>query len=260
MKRIDDIVEWFSETPSVIVALSGGVDSALVAYAAHNSPHTKAMAVTADYMTLAEDELKSAKNVALQIGIKHHIIQYSELNDEEFTKNDKNRCYHCRTQMGQRLRALADETKYHVIVDGTNADDVFDYRPGMRAIAEHGIQSPLLELGIKKSHIRTLALQAGLDVHDRPSNSCLASRIPWGRRITAQMLARIEMAEKYVNDIVPVGPVRVRDINGTARIEVSKECIQQIHNHVDRLDESLRLLGFDSVVIREYVSGGANTQ
>lgn len=257
---MDDIIQWFSETPSVIVALSGGVDSALVAYAAHNSPHTKAMAVTADYMTLAADELQSAKDVAMQIGIKHHIIQYSELDDEEFTKNDKDRCYHCRTQMGQRLQALAYKMKYDVMVDGTNADDMLDYRPGMHAIAEYGIRSPLLELGIKKSRIRALALQIGLDVHDRPSNSCLASRIPWGRRITAQMLARIEVAEKHVRGIVPAGPVRVRDMDGTARIEVSKDYIQQTHRKVNQINESLRLLGFNSITIREYVTGGANTR
>ena len=260
MKNIHDIIGWFSDTRSVMVALSGGVDSALVAYAAHNSPNTKAIAVTADYMTLAKEELQSAKSVARQIGIKHHIIQYSELEDENFTKNDKNRCYHCRTQMGQRLQTLAHDMKYDTIVDGTNADDVTDYRPGMRAIAEHDIQSPLLHMGITKSQIREFARQAGLDVHDRPSNSCLASRIPWGRRITAQMLVRVEMAEKYVRGVVPTGHVRVRDMDGTARIEVSKNGMRLIQKDAKRLTNSLQLLGFKTMTVREYVTGGANSQ
>ena len=169
-----------------MVALSGGVDSALVAYAAATTPGVSSLAVTANYRTLSAAEMASAREVAAQIGIRHHILEYDELANEDFVRNDQNRCYHCRTELGDRLRGLATAMGYPVIVDGANADDTAEYRPGMRAIRERGIRSPLLELGMSKADIRRLARDAGLAVHDRPSDSCLASRIPWGRRVTAQ--------------------------------------------------------------------------
>ena len=258
MRSIDELIGWFADAKSAMVALSGGVDSALVAYAAHASPNTRALAVTADYMTLAAEELQSAKSVAAQIGIRHHIIRYSELDDERFVQNNSDRCYHCRSQLGSRLNRLAASLGYDIVADGTNADDLADYRPGMRAIGEHGIQSPLKDLNATKPQIRRLARRAGLEVHDRPSNSCLASRIPWGNRITAEMLARVEMAERYVRNLMPTGRVRVRDIDGAARIEVDRMYVGRIRGHIPGLSKSFGLLGFSGITVHEYVMGGAN--
>ena len=146
MRTMDDLREWFAGSGSVMVALSGGVDSALVAYAAATTPGVSSLAVTANYRTLSAAEMDSARGVAAQIGMSHHILEYDELTNEDFARNDQNRCYHCRTELGDRLRELAAEMNYRVIVDGANADDTAEYRPGMRAIREHGIRSPLLEL------------------------------------------------------------------------------------------------------------------
>ena len=259
MRTIRDLQGWFGGTGPVLVALSGGVDSALVAHAAHASG-VEAAAVTADYSTLADEELESAKSVASQIGIRHHIIRYDELADERFARNDDNRCYHCRTQLGRRLLSLAAESGYHTVVDGTNLDDTAEYRPGITAMHEHGIRSPLLEMRISKPRVREMAREAGLSVYDRPSNSCLASRIPWGTRVTAQLLARIEMGERYVRQVVPDGPVRVRDIDGTARIEVSPGYMPLLYREMSHISQKLCALGFHRAEINQagYTAGGAN--
>lgn len=260
MRTTDNLREWFAGSGSAMVALSGGVDSALVAYAAATTPGVSSLAVTANYRTLSAAELDSAREVAAQIGIRHHILEYDELANEDFVRNDQNRCYHCRTELGDRLRNLAFEMNYRVIVDGANADDTAEYRPGMRAIRERGIRSPLLELGMSKDDIRRLAKDAGLAVHDRPSDSCLASRIPWGRRVTAQLLARVEMGERYVRRVVPAGPVRVRDMDGVARIEVTREAIPALLGSKSEVSSSLMALGFTGVEVDPdgYSPGGAN--
>ena len=260
MRTIEDLRGWFAGAGSVMVALSGGVDSAVVAYAARTAPGISALAVTANYRTLAAAELDSARAVAAQIGIRHHTLEYDELANEEFARNDSDRCYHCRTELGSRLQDLASEMNCGMIVDGTNADDTSEYRPGIRAIREHGIRSPLLEMAVSKPAVRRMAREAGLLVHDRPSDSCLASRVPWGRRVTAQVLARIEMGERYVRRVVPAGPLRVRDMDGAARIEVSKGAIPALLDGLPEISAGLRALGFTGVAVdpEGYSPGGAN--
>ena len=178
MTSLDDLVNWFDDKNKVMIALSGGVDSALVAYAAFQKLGNSAIAVTADYKTLSEEELHTAKQICSEIGIQQLFLDYDELKNEEFTKNDSNRCFHCRMELGDRLIQLAKEYGVKVIVDGTNLDDLGDYRPGIEALKKNGIRSPLLETNFSKSKIRETAKLIGLSVFDRPSNSCLASRIP----------------------------------------------------------------------------------
>lgn len=254
---MDKLLEWFAGRV-VLVALSGGVDSALVAYAAHTALGARSMAATADYRTLSAGELESAREVARQIGISHHTIRYDELSDAEFVRNGPDRCYHCRNNLGYHLRSLADSLGCDTIVDGTHADDTAEWRPGMVAVRERGIRSPLLELSMTKGMVRHLAKSAGLAVHDKPSDACLASRVPWGRRLTAQMLARIEMGERYVRRAVPAGHLRVRDMSGVARIEVDVQYMPQLQRHADQLREELVGLGFDHIEVAEYTPGGAN--
>ena len=250
MNKLNDLVSWFEDKDKVIIALSGGVDSAVVAYAAFQALGSSAIAVTADYKTLSEDELLSAKQVCSEIGVEQILLDYSELENEEFVKNDSNRCFHCRMELGDHLIELAKKYGVKIIVDGTNLDDLGDYRPGIQALRENGIRSPLVETKFLKSDVRDIAKSVGLSVYDRPSNSCLASRIPWGQRVTAEKLTRIEFGETIVKQLTNIKQVRVRDFDGSAKIEVDKEMINVFdENIMNQITEKLKLIGFSSVDI-----------
>ena len=250
MNKLNDLVSWFADKNKVMIALSGGVDSAVVAYAAFQALGNSAIAVTADYKTLSEEELFSAKQVCSEIGIEQIFLDYSELENEEFVKNDSKRCFHCRMELGEHLIELAKKHDVKIIVDGTNLDDLGDYRPGIQALRENGIRSPLVETKFLKSQIREIAKSVGLSVYDRPSNSCLASRIPWGQRVTAEKLTRIEFGETLVKQLTNLKQVRVRDFDGSAKIEVDKKMISIFDDNImNQLNEKLKIIGFTSVEI-----------
>ena len=250
MNKLNELVNWFADKNKVIIALSGGVDSAVVAYAAFQALGNSAIAVTADYKTLSEEELSSAKQVCAEIGIEQIFLDYSELENEEFVKNDSNRCFHCRMELGEHLIELAKKHNVKTIVDGTNLDDLGDYRPGIQALKDNGIRSPLVETKFFKSQVRNIAKSVGLSVFDRPSNSCLASRIPWGQRVTAEKLIRIELGETIVKQISKIRNVRVRDIDGSAKIEVDKKMISVFDDIIlKQITEKLKMIGFAAVEV-----------
>ena len=262
MTNLNELLAWFDGKEKVLVSLSGGVDSALVAYAAKSKLNKNAIAITADYKTLSSEELDSAKNVAKEIGITHKIIEYSELDNDDFVKNDNKRCFYCRNELSQKLIEFASTLDIDVIVDGTQSDDMGDYRPGIDALHGNGIRSPLLETHFTKKMVRNIAKYIGLSIYDKPSNSCLASRIPWGQRVTAEKLARIEMGEKIIKQKTGLTQVRVRDINGNARIEVEFDKIHLIaeDNNKSEIFSKLKMIGFSTVEIdpKGYSQGKLN--
>jgi len=251
MTKLDNLIDWFKDKNSVLVALSGGVDSALVAYAAYHQLDSKAIAVTADYKTLSAEELLTAKQICSEIGISQILLDYNELENDEFVKNDSNRCFHCRQELGTRLVDLSKKKNIEFIVDGTNLDDLGDYRPGIEALKQNGIRSPLVENELSKNEIRKIAKSVGLSVYDKPSNSCLASRIPWGQKITSERLLRIECGETIVKQITKLKQVRVRDLKGIAKLEVEKEKILILNNPsiFEEIKKKLKLIGFLDVII-----------
>jgi uncharacterized protein len=262
MTNLEKLLNWFEDKERVLVSLSGGVDSALVAYAAKTKLNKNAIAITADYKTLSFEELESAKNIAQEIGITHKIIEYSELDNENFVKNDQKRCFYCRDELSNKLLETAHSLEINTIVDGTQSDDMGDYRPGIDALHGHGIRSPLLETKFTKAQVRFIANFVGLSIYDKPSNSCLASRIPWGQRVTAEKLTRIEIGEKIIKQKTGIQQVRVRDINGLARIEVEHDnlSVLNIPDIKNEIFSKLIMIGFSKVEIDPdgYQSGKLN--
>lgn len=247
------LLNWFrSRNCKVLVALSGGVDSALVALAArHALGKDMVLAITANYQTLANEELETAKKVAKEIDVIHLLIEYNELENPNFTKNDKLRCFHCRSELATNLLRVAKEKNITLLVDGTNLDDLDDDRPGMVALHSRGIKSPLLEIGLNKNEVRHLARINNLSIHDKPSNSCLASRVPHGTEIDLVKLRRIERCEIIVKKISDVRQVRVRDHGTIARIEVEKSEITKLCtlDKIDKIVFAIKDLGFKHVTL-----------
>lgn len=224
-EKYKKLIEWFQvKNVKVLIALSGGVDSAVVALIAKNAlGKENVLAITANYQTLSNEELDTAIKVANELAINHKIIEYNELENTEFIKNDSSRCFHCRNELADNLIKIATGEDFQLIVDGSNIDDLNDYRPGMIALHKKGIKSPLIETGFNKKDIRRVAEDNKLSIFDKPSNACLASRISKNIEITPLKLKRIENCESIIKKIFKVKQVRVRDHGDLARIEVEKE-------------------------------------
>lgn len=205
----------------VLVAFSGGVDSGVVAAIANDALGERAVACTAKSETLPAAELDDARDLAAEIGIRHDIVEFSELESEAFVANDAERCYHCRTMRLGEMFQRARELGIDVVCDGTNASDPHSgHRPGLRAVEELQAYSPLLEHDVTKEEVRAIARQYDLSVADKPAMACLSSRIPTGLAVTEERLSRIERAEVLLREW-GFSQFRVRDHDGLARIEVA---------------------------------------
>jgi pyridinium-3,5-biscarboxylic acid mononucleotide sulfurtransferase len=236
---------------SCAVAYSGGVDSAVVAKAARLALGEKAVAVTGVSESLAEGELEQAEALAEKMGIRHERIELHELANPAYAANAPDRCFHCKTELYTNLGILAERCGVAVVVSGTNADDLGDYRPGLLAAAERGVRSPLAECGITKADVRELAAEWGLPVADKPASPCLSSRIAYGQEVTPERLRMIDRAEQIVRSL-GICVCRVRYHAGDlARIEVPTQFIGRICEPSNRimLADQLRLLGFKAVTI-----------
>ncbi len=234
----------------VVIAFSGGVDSSTLAAVSHEVLGEKAVAVIAQSPTYTSEELKDAKKIAEDIGIKLCVIETNELTNEDFAKNPENRCYYCKTELLQSLVNFAHEMGFKAVFEGTNFTDLNDHRPGFKAVQEaESVYSPWMINKFSKDEIRQVAKTMGLSVHDKPALACLASRIPFNERITAEKLSRIDKAEQAVKAITGVKQIRVRDHNGLARIEVGKAERNLLCNVdvLDKVAEDLTKLGFKYV-------------
>jgi pyridinium-3,5-biscarboxylic acid mononucleotide sulfurtransferase len=205
-----------------VVAFSGGVDSSVVAEAAHQAHGERAVAITAVSPSLAEGELDGARRVAEVIGIRHETVATRELEREGYRVNERDRCFHCKTELYGRLVELAQARGTGAVLSGTNADDLGDWRPGLRAATEFGVRHPLLELGIGKASTRAIARMLGIPSADKPASPCLASRIPYGTRVDASTLAQIDRAERGVRAL-GFEIVRVRHFGDEGRVEIGAD-------------------------------------
>jgi len=235
----------------VLVAFSGGVDSSVVAALAHDALGEDAVACTARSETLPEAELEDARRVADEIGIRHDEVTFSELDDPAFVENGEDRCYHCRTMRLGRMFDRARELGIGTVCDGTNASDPGEgHRPGLQAVEELDVHSPLLEHGFTKAEVRAAADRYGLSVADKPSMACLSSRIPTGVEVTDERLGRIERAEALLRSW-GFEQFRVRDHDGLARIEVGADELDVALDpeFAAAAREHLDDLGFDHVTL-----------
>lgn len=209
------------EMELAVLAYSGGVDSSLLLRAASEVMGPLCIAVTADSETYPAGELLAAKKFARSVGVTHRIFRTDELSSEDFVRNSPDRCYHCKKELFGKLRQLADREGISFVIDGSNTDDLRDHRPGRKAAQEYSVRSPLVEAGISKSEVRELARSLNLPVWDKPSLACLSSRIPYGTRITPEILKTIQTAEDHLRSL-GFRQVRVRHHGDTARIEVDR--------------------------------------
>ncbi len=225
-QKLEQLRTLFAEMEQALIAYSGGVDSTLVAKIAYEVLGDRALAVTAVSPSLLPEELEDARVQAYLIGIPHQVVQTNEMDNPNYTTNPVNRCYFCKSELHDTLKPLAIELGYPYVVDGVNADDLRDYRPGIKAAKERGVRSPLAEVGVTKAEVRQLSQQLGLSWWDKPAQPCLSSRFPYGEEITVGKLQRVGRAEIYLRSL-GLKNLRVRSVDDTARIELPPEQLKE---------------------------------
>jgi pyridinium-3,5-biscarboxylic acid mononucleotide sulfurtransferase len=255
-RQLEEMIAGFG---SAVIGFSAGVDSSVVAAAANAALGRQALSITAVTETITEEDIQLAQEIAASLDIHHELIHYNELEITGYAENPANRCYYCKDALYVRLRAIATERGFVTVLDGTNADDADDYRPGRTAAHEQGVRSPLLELGITKAQVRLLAEAYCLPNHDKPSAPCLSSRVPYGTHITPEILRKIGDAERGLREL-GLRELRVRYHGDVARIEIPREEFARAIDAADSITEVVRSAGFIYVTLdlRGLRSGSLN--
>lgn len=220
--QLDALRQHLRRLPDALVCFSGGIDSTLVVAVAHEQLGDKALALTAISPSVSPSERQDAARIAQQIGVRHQLVETQEMQREGYVRNHADRCYHCKSELYDVARRVADELHFTHLLNGTNVDDLGDYRPGLIAAKEAAVQSPLAELGFTKADVRQAARELGLDTWDKPAAACLSSRIPYGTSVTVQRLQQVAQLEAFLKN-AGVRHVRVRHHETLARIEVAPE-------------------------------------
>ncbi|MDK3155477.1 ATP-dependent sacrificial sulfur transferase LarE [Kamptonema cortianum] len=260
-EKLTQLHTLFAQMDRALIAYSGGIDSTLVVKIAYDVLGDRALAVTAESPSLLPEDLEDARIQAAAIGVSHQIVQTREIENPNYTSNPVNRCYFCKSELHDTLKPLALQLGYPYVVDGVNADDLSDYRPGIQAAKERGARSPLAEVGVTKAEVREISKFLDLPWWDKPAQPCLSSRFPYGEEITIAKLQRVGRAERYLRQ-QGLKQIRVRSVGETAQIELPPEQIQEfvLTTDLPTLVDAFRHFGFLYVTLdlEGYVSGKLN--
>ena len=258
-EKIPELQAGLKKLKTAAVAFSGGVDSAFLLAVAARSGLERLMAVTVDSAFVTREEIQRARQTAADLGVMHQVLEVDILSHEQVTANSPERCYHCKTVVFTLIRKAADEAGIRHVLHGVNTDDLTDYRPGLKAAGELTILAPLVESGFSKHQIRTCSRKMGLTTWNLPSQSCLATRIPFFDAITRQTLCRIEQAERFIRSL-GFAHVRVRCHGDLARIETDAADIEAMVAFRNQISETFKRLGFTfvSLDLDGYYTGKMN--
>ena len=258
-KKMSIVRQLLKDYGGAVIAFSGGVDSTFLAKVAREELGENLLAVTASSEIHLPGEKEAAQEIARKLDLKHRVIATEELSNEQFAANSPERCYFCKKMLFGKLLSIAKDHGLPYVLDGANYDDQFDHRPGMRAGRELGIKSPLLEAGLTKDDIRDLSRQMGLPDWDKPSQSCLSSRFPYGERITSEKLSMVRQAEEYLGSL-GIKILRVRHHGQLARIEVIPDNFHLVTALADEIEKKLNAIGYRYVTLdlKGFRSGSMN--